>query len=466
VKRLNVRWRLTLWYGCVLTAIVVGLGACVYLMMQRDLLERTDFELDEELTELVLEVRLAKNDQDLQEQLQRRFYRHASFDFQVSTIGGQALFRSERLAGTSLRPPDARRLDDAEVGVFQTGRVERLGVSRVASRIAQGQRGALIVQASMPLAENRQELHALLVTFLAVGPVAIAASLAGGYFLARRALAPVDRMATTAALITASRLSDRIEITNADDELGHLGQTLNAMMDRLQRAVEELQRFTADAAHELRTPLAVLQTEAEVALRMPRTADEYRHVVEVALDESRRLTRLADRLLQLSRHDSGLHPFRREEVPLDALLKDVTDQIRTSAAEKGVALEVGPLGEWIVVGDDIQLSQLLFNLLDNAIKFTPPGGRVSIGGEQRDGGIFLQVSDTGTGIPTADLPHVFDRFYRADKSRNGNTGGTGLGLAICQAIVIAHGGRIGLESRSGAGTTVHVSLPASPSAET
>jgi heavy metal sensor kinase len=317
----------------------------------------------------------------------------------------------------------------------------------------------------MSLLPNHAELRAMLQTMLIAGPLALLAALVGGYFLARRSLAPVDRMATTAEQITGMRLDARIEVENPDDELGHLARTFNSMLDRLQRAVDELRRFTADAAHELRTPISVMQAEAEVALRQSRSADEYRRVIEVTLDESKRMGRLADRLLTLCRHDSGLQPMRHEEVQFDALVRDVVDQVRVTAKDKGLELVIAPLAECVIAGDDIQLSQLLFNLLDNAVKFSKPGGKVVVNEEQRNGDVQLVISDTGIGIPHTDLPHVFERFYRADKSRNGQTGGAGLGLAISKAIVEAHHGSIAIDSTLNAGTVVRVKLPVMPPAE-
>ena len=465
MKRLNVRWRLTLWYGAVLTAILIGFSACVSVMMQRHLLARTDFELDEELTELALEVRLAKDDEDLREQLERRFFRHASFDFQVSRLGSPPLFRSERLQGAALPAPDGDASDDSLATVSETHQLPMLGEMRVVSRRATGRGDDYLVQATMSLLPNHAELRAMLTMMLIAGPLAILAALVGGYFLARRSLAPVGRMATTAEQITGTRLGVRIEVANPDDELGHLARTFNSMLDRLQRAADELRRFTADAAHELRTPLSVLQAEAEVALRQSRSADEYRRVIEVTLDESKRLGRLADRLLTLCRHDSGLQPMRHEEVQFDALVRDVVDQVRVTADEKGVVLVNAPLAECVIAGDDIQLSQLLFNLLDNAVKFTKPGGKVEVHEEQHNGHVLLAISDTGIGIPHTDLPHVFERFYRADKSRNGQTGGAGLGLAISKAIVESHHGTIAIDSTLNAGTVVRVKLPVMPPAK-
>lgn len=459
MKRLKVRWRLTLWYGAVLTVIVLGFGICVYAMMARHLLVRTDFELDEELQELQVEVGLAQTEEMLLEQLRARFYHHLSFNFQVSRLDGTLLFRSSVLDRRDDLIP-YRGLPISTTGSYrETRRLPGLGPMRIASRIAVGPRLKVVTQATIPLLENDQELWALLMTLLAAAPLAIIAAVAGGSLLARHAMEPVHRMAATAALITGSRLATRIEIENPDDELGNLAATLNSMMDRLEQAVEELRRFTADAAHELRTPLAVLQTEVEIALRTPRTAEEYRRVLEVTWGESRRLTRLTDQLLQLARHDCGLLTRRHDEVPFDALIADIVDQLRVLAINKGVTLELGPLQEWLVTGDDIQLGQLLFNLLDNAIKFTPPGGRVHVQAEERAGQVVVTISDTGIGIPAEDLPFLGRRFYRADKSRNEKTGGTGLGLSISKAIVEAHGGTLSIDSELQVGTTVRIRLP-------
>lgn len=461
MKRLKVRWRLTLWYGAVLTAIVVGFGGAVYGLMQRNLIARADFELDEELTELALEVRLARNEQDLREQLRRRFFQHASFDFRIVARDGRDVFRSERLVDAPLPQPALPGKAGAES--FATADVSGLGEIRVASRGVAGWENPLVVQSFMPLAPLRQELRALLATLLAVGPLAILGALAGGYLLARRALAPVEQMAATAERITSARLDGRIAVSNPDDELGRLALTLNEMLDRLRRSVERTRRFTADAAHELRTPLSVLQMELEVALRGARSAEQYRGVIEVALKEARRLTQLANQLLLLARHDDGSQPPSRDEVRLDALLEDVAEQTRLAADEKGVALEVGPPEELTVIGDDIALSRLLHNLLDNGIKFTPAGGQVCARAKRRGAWAIIVVADTGAGIAPDDLPHVFERFYRADKSRNGQTGGAGLGLPISLAIAEAHGGTIRVESAPGRGARFEALLPLAPS---
>ncbi len=298
---------------------------------------------------------------------------------------------------------------------------------------------------------------------LALGPLVMLVGLFAGYVLAGRALAPIEKINATAERISAERLTERVDVPNPNDELGRLATTLNQTFDRLHRSIDEMRRFTADAAHELRSPLAVMRTEAEVALRGARTADEYRHVIEVTLEEVTRLSELVNQLLTLSRHDAGMASGYHEEVPLDALLNDVCDKFRTVATEKGLTFDVSPIPSWNVDGDDIWLSQLFFNLLDNAMKFTPRGGHVAFKAETNGQLAKFTVEDTGIGIPPEHLPHLFKRFYRAETSRNRAFGGTGLGLSICKSIVEAHHGQIDVNSQPNLGTRFTVTLPGKPS---
>lgn len=465
MTRLSIRWKLTLWYGGVLAAVLVAFGMSVFLMMRGHLLARTDLELDEELHELGMEVSFAHDEADLRDQLQRRFGTHESFVFQVARPDGQAFFRSDDLKGNPLPVPDVASRGPRDV--YETSPVPALGDHRIASRFLQGPGSPLVIQVAAPLAPYRKELNAFLLMLMSVGPVCVAGALGGGYLLARKAMTPVERMTAMAEQISAEQLERRLEVPNPQDELGRLAMTLNRMIDRLARSINEMRQFTADAAHELRTPLAVLRTEAEVALRAARSADEYRRVVEATLEETNRLTALADQLLQLCRHEGGLNTDLSEEVRLDALLMDVADQIRQSARQKNVSIDVGAFEPWTVEGNDVRLSQLLFNLLDNAVKYTPSGGTVSVEGACKDGQVEISVQDTGIGISPEHLPHIFKRFYRVDESRTGDRGGTGLGLAICKAVVDAHHGRISVESEVGRGTRVTVvlsALPTSPAA--
>jgi two-component system, OmpR family, heavy metal sensor histidine kinase CusS len=234
------------------------------------------------------------------------------------------------------------------------------------------------------------------------------------------------------------------------------------MIARLERSFAETRRFTADAAHELRTPLAVMRNVAEVALRSPREPEHYRRVLGDVLEEVERMTGLAEQLLFLAREDAGLVPSSVGEARLDELTGAAMEHLRVVAAEKGLTLESTGLEACLVRADAGQLRRLIFNLLDNAIKFTPAGGAVRVGLRRSVEGVVLEVADTGVGIPAEHVPRVFERFYRVDPARGREAEGTGLGLAICRAIAEAHGGKVEIESEVGRGTRALLTLPARP----
>jgi heavy metal sensor kinase len=265
-------------------------------------------------------------------------------------------------------------------------------------------------------------------------------------------------MTHTATQISAERLNQRIDVDNPDDELGALAQTLNQMIERLERSFTEMQRFTADAAHELRTPLAVIRNEAEVALRSTRTTEEYSRVLENLLEETNRLSSLADQLLFLCRQDAGLQLPKREKVAMDSLLKEVVANMALVAEAKGIDLSLEGECGCDIAADGGQLRRVFYNLLDNAIKYTEPGGKVTVATRTVNGCITVEVRDTGIGIPQEQLPRIFDRFYRVDPARAGENNGTGLGLSICQSVVRAIGGTITATSTEGRGSVFEVRL--------
>ena len=467
MKGLSIRWRLTLWYGLVLATVIAVFGGAVFVTMRHELLTRTDVALAAELDEIAEDIQAAKDWPKLSEQLRRRFARHEVYEFQVGRAEGGLLFRSDNL-GTRRFPVPAipssfKHLDFESVALGTRNiTLDSLGHLRLMSRLVPGPDGPVVVQAATSLASIDQELAELSAVLLLAGPLALACALGGGYVLARKALAPVARMAQTADQITAARLDRRIDVRNSDDELGRLARTLNGMIARLERSFEEIRRFTADAAHELRTPIAVLRNEAEVTLRMPREPEQYRAVLEDQLEELLRLSRLADRLLFLCRGDAGLLAIAREPVALRDVVEDVVEHMRVVAEEKGVTLDSEGGAPCLVQGDEDQLRRLLFNLVDNAIKFTPPRGTVRIETTNGQAEAQILVTDSGIGIPPEHVPHVFQRFYRVDPARGPDMTGTGLGLAIARSIAEAHGGAIAIESTVGVGTRVILTLPAKP----
>lgn len=457
MRRLNIRWKLTLWYGGVLAVVLVAFSATIFLTMRYQLLERTDQGLAEELADVRHEVKRAENPTTLHEWLDRRFARHEGFDFQITKPSGERFFVNTRLADKTLPVPEEVGGEDGPR--YETVELAGRGRWRIVSERVPGPEGPLRVQVARSLASYDHELRELLTAFLLTGPLTLLLAVAGGYFLARRALAPVQRMTETADQITADRLSQRVEVANPHDELGALGQTLNRMIGRLERSFAEMQQFTADAAHELRTPLAVIRNEAEVALRSPRSPDEYCHVIGDMLEETNRLSGIADQLLFLCRNDAGLNPPVREEVKADELLAEVVGNMRMVAEAKGVVLTLADNPSVQMSSDSRQLRRVFYNLLDNAIKYTGSGGRVTVKGTVAADRWLVSVSDTGPGIAPEHLPRIFDRFYRVDPSRTGDGDGAGLGLAICQSIIKGLGGRIKVDSALGQGTTLVVELP-------
>lgn len=289
--------------------------------------------------------------------------------------------------------------------------------------------------------------------------LAVVISALGGWALARRTFRPIDTMTQAARDITLSNLSARLPRPRTDDELDRLVVTFNDMFERLQDSFDTLRRFTADAAHELRTPIAALRGETEVILSQDRSASEYREILANNLDRLEFLTKLVNELLFLSQADKGKDMLRRKPLRLDQLLTDVAEAFRVVANQKGLDLSLDLPKNISVTGDDTRLRQVFTNLIDNAIRYTPKGGNIEITVFPQNGNVTVTIKDTGLGIPADEIPHIFDRFYRVDKSRSRDDGGTGLGLNICEWIVKAHQGSIEVQSRLGKGTTIHVTLP-------
>jgi heavy metal sensor kinase len=459
MARLGIRWKLTLWYGLVLTVLLAGFSAVVYLTLRHQLMERMDQGLTEELADVRHEVERATDTPDLLVWLDRRFAHHEGFDFQITRADGVRFFASDRLADRTLALPPAAPEHPAAPSFETTG--AGAGRWRVVTVRVRGPEGPLTVQVARSLTEFDHETAELLWAFLLAGPLTVGATLAGGYYLAGRTLAPVERITETARGISGEKLNRRVPVANPGDELGRLAATLNDMLDRLERSFAEMQRFTADAAHELRTPLAVIRNEAEVALRAPRSPEEYTRVLEGLLEDVVRLSEMADQLLFLCRQDAGLNPPAHKDVALDELLRAVIDNVRPVAEAKGVSLVLADTRPCAVLGEPLQLRRVFYNLLDNAVKYTASGGTVRVSSRREGGEVVVRVADTGIGIAAEHRPHIFDRFYRVDSSRTGDTGGAGLGLAICRSVVRATGGTVEVSSEIGRGSEFTVRLPVS-----
>lgn len=330
---------------------------------------------------------------------------------------------------------------------------------RVLSRHGKISGQPVVIQVARSQAPMRQELQNLALILILGLPLGIATAGFGGYSLARLALAPVNRMAERARLITAERLSDRLPIDHPDDELGRLAIVFNATLGRLEASFEQMRRFTADVSHELRTPLTALRSVGEVGLREPRGGPEYRAIIGSMLEEVDRLSGLVDRLLTLSRAESGQAKLSMEVVDLGELAEDVASYLGVLAEEKGQTLTVEATGAPRGTGDRVVLRQSLINLVDNAIKYTPAGGRIRIRVADGPDGPSIAVSDSGPGIAPGVRTRIFDRYERGGRSRADAIGGSGLGLAIAKWAVEVNGGQLSLEQSGDAGSTFRITLP-------
>jgi heavy metal sensor kinase len=305
----------------------------------------------------------------------------------------------------------------------------------------------------------RDLLQSLYVIFLVLFPIALLVSVFGGFALAKKSLSPVDDITRRTRRITAESLDQSLPLRPSDDEIGRLTVTINDMIRRLHESFLRIRQFSADASHELRTPLTIVRGEIEIALRSPKTPEGYRRVLESTLEEILRLTSIIDNLLTLAKADRGLYRAEFSEVDMKTLLDELFEDSCILASEKHIAVTLEAGSPVMIVGDRLRLRQLFLNLIDNAIKYTPDGGKVTLALERENGLVVFRVSDTGIGIPDADLPRIFDRFYRVDKARSREMGGTGLGLSIAKWIAELHRGTITVESEVLKGSVFTVRLP-------
>jgi heavy metal sensor kinase len=317
-----------------------------------------------------------------------------------------------------------------------------------------GQPCVVVVAAS--LSNVRSIQSRLLATLLLSIPAAILLSLVGGALLARQAIEPLDRMTNTAQQISAEHLNERIQLQRADTELKRLADSFNDMLERLDQSFKQIRQFTADASHELRTPVTILMGETDLALNGLLDYEECRAALSSRHEELQRMSRIIDDLLTLSQFDHSQQTLHCKPLDFSDLVIEVCEQQRNQAKSKGVELKLTKTVPAMMEGDSSRLRQMVRNLLDNAIKYTPGGGEVSIELQQSNGNFELRVSDSGIGIPRDDLPHIFDRFYRVDKARTRAEGGTGLGLSIVKQVVEAHGGNVNVSSEVGTGTVITV----------
>ena len=382
---------------------------------------------------------------------------------QVWSERGESLLRSQYL--TRDLPLDTAALGTAAAGRLAWTEQRFRGMEVRSVYYPLGRLGEShaphVLQVAAPLAARNQTLETAALGLLAIGLLVTAGTFAGAWWLAGRAVEPVHDITRQAEVIGAETLGRRIDARADAAEYEQLVDVLNTMLDRLDAAFEAQRRFTADASHELRSPLTALRGEIELALRRERSPGEYRRVLASALEEAERLSALADDLLTLARSDAGVIQPRRRETALREHVARAMERNRPAAEDKQIELALRSDDEVVGYWDPDLLERLATNLVENAVKYTPPGGRVRVRTATKDGAAVLEIADTGPGIRGDDRSRVFDRFYRADTAR-ADTEGTGLGLSIVRAIAVAHGGEVTVEDRPGGGACFRVLLPREP----
>jgi heavy metal sensor kinase len=455
-RPLGLRTRLTLWSSLVLAASLAAGFGWVHYGLRRVLEAKNDAFLERKAAELLAGV--AEQQPGGMTELEAEIRR------EVLAYEPEGLIVVVRQPGRLSVDPDtaaARQLaaravpPGPPVTIGQDGTGQRYRVLAATSRD-----GGLTLELGISLAETETILAAFdrLVAGGALAFLLLAA--VGGLFLSRQALRPVAASIRAARRLDPENLAERLPLTGAGDELDELAATINGLLDRLAAYHAQIIRFTADASHELRSPLAAMRAAVEIALQKPRGSGDYRTVLATLGEQCERLTSLVNGLLLLARADAGEVGIRREPVDVAALADDVAEMFDPLAEERGIRLIAETAGPVMVAGDPSRLRQLLTNLVDNAVRFTEPGGKVTLRVESDADRAIVCVMDTGISIPPEHLPHIFERFYQADAARS--AGGCGLGLSICRWIVAAHGGTLRAASGAAEGTSFTASLPKAP----
>ena len=458
-KRPSIRFRLTAWYALTLAVVlsVVAIGARI--AMWTSVYETLDnnLRIRARSVQHFLEGSSTLPPGAFAEELRTEGARGLGGGmFRICGANHQLVYQSADLS--QLKLPACPDL----AGPAES--VDTMRVGRRTQRVASLHSATNGVDYTIQVYESLHDVHESFERFDAmmwIGvPVLLFLASFGGFWMSRKALAPVDRITQDARSISIANLSERLEVPRSRDELQRLTETLNDMLARLDSSVRQMRQFTADASHELRAPLTLIRTAAEFSLRRERTREELADAMRKVLRESERTSALVDSLLLLARADSGMDGLQFAPVDLCILAQDACEQAKTLAEAKGIEVHADiPTSAIELMADEHALRRVLLILLDNAVKYTSAGGAVLMHTGTRDGEAFITVTDSGIGITAEDLPHIFDRFWRADKVRSREMGGAGLGLSIARWIAERHGGTITARSQAGSGSTFEVRIP-------
>lgn len=462
MQRRSVRTRLTLWYTSLLAVTFLLLGFIAYTLVSYTLHREADSALQSVAVALA-ERKVAETNEYFPPEVGdifRRFFGSPPMGPYFEWLDPQGNPNRD-FPGPNAPPFTglAKRNVAKGIATFETFTARDTYPVRILTwPVVDSGRVIAVVRVGMSEMGLQKTMSTFLLTMAALFPLALFLAGGGGWFLAHRALIPVDRMTRAARRIGAGQLHARLDLSGTNDELDRLAETLNDMLGRLEAAFTEMRQFTADASHELQTPLTILRGEMEIALRAKRSDEEYVAVMKSALEEIERISVLVEGLLLLARSDAGVLKMDLKPLDLMIIAEDVLEQITPLAQSKPVSLALGHVQPLQVSGDPVHLRRLLFNLVDNAVKYTPERGLVKVSIEEEGKWAVLSVTDTGIGIAEEDRGRVFQRFFRSAEARSAR-GGSGLGLSIVKSIAEAHEGRIELESTPGKGSTFKVFLP-------
>ncbi len=447
--RISIRQRLTFWYAAALVAGLCAFGLVMWLSLQQRLIAGVDSRLAE---------RLQGVQTALGSEISDRVHLQHELDEFAREVPDGGIIQLRDPNGAVILPAGARQVLRSPTGRHSPYTEEVAGRAlRVAAAPLQAAGTVFTAQVAIPLDETRAVIHDFRSLLLLLIPAILIVSCLGGYWLSSRALRPVDAITTVAGAITLRNLSQRIPLPNTGDELQRMSETWNHTLARLEDSVKRIRQFTSDASHELRTPLALIRATAELALRKERNAEEYRASLRQIEEEAGRMTELTESLLTLARADAGSLGFALKPTDLAEVAHSVAAQHAPLAEQRGIALRNGGGGPIQANVDPSGIRRLLLILVDNALRHTPPGGTVTVAASHNADTVTLTVEDTGEGIPADALPHIFERFYRADAARSSGSG-YGLGLAIAQAIAHAHGTSLDVQSSPASGTRFSLRL--------
>lgn len=467
MRPLSVRARLTLFYSVMLTVVLAFFGLLFYKSLGLVLERRLTAELKDRAAFLANHervedggVQLVFNPNDREEAY---LVHSAARYYQVFQLpSGALLVQSQEmeLLGVQLSPEAVRSLASAQE--FSDMQLEKERLRFHNDVISKDNANAYLVRVGIPLTPADDAQRGFLRSLLFLMPLGVLLAAVVGWEMSRRALRPMKSLATAARQIDIEQLQERLPTRGASDEVDEVAQAFNETLARLENSVGQMKQFTASISHELRTPLTTLRGEAEIALLEARSVDEYKRVLASQLEEFDKLSHMINQLLVLANAEAGEIQWTDQSVDLSDMVVSLLEQLEPVAAAKRITMKAAAEAHVHVRGDASWIERVVLNLLDNAIKFTPEGGNVTVSLAAKRAEAALIVQDNGIGIPAEALPHIFERFYRAEPSRSKQIEGVGLGLALARWIVEKHRGRITVESQPGKGSCFTVFLPLDP----